>query len=75
MTLTAWDLIGFPRTAGEDQLWIRVQGGRALYEAASFDDSGRATRVRLSRLDVTPDGLHQVDRYVDPDTVVEVVSR
>lgn len=66
---TAWDLIGFDGTSG----MVRVVGGRALYEAVDYQDSRGGKLVRLSRLDVTAGGLRQVDRYVDPDTPLEVV--
>jgi ribosomal protein S28E/S33 len=62
---TAWDLIGTPNL-------VRIKGGRTTYESVSFEDTGRATKVRLSRLDAK-DGLRQINRYVDPDTVMEIV--
>lgn len=74
---TAWDLIGFDGRDG----YVRVVGGRALYESVDFRDDTPGGQVRLSRLDhvtVTgePNGpwqLRQVNRYVDPDTQLEVV--
>lgn len=66
---TAWDLVGY-----DGDGWIRVVGGRALYETAIWNDDGRQRLVRLARLDVGPDGLHQVNRYVNPDTPVEIVQ-
>ena len=67
---TAWDMIGFDGTAGQ----VRVVGGRTLYEAVSYRDDTPGTQVRLSRLVFdTPGKLRQIDRYVDPDTPMEVV--
>lgn len=68
MSLTAWDVIGYDGPAH-----IRIAGGRTLYETAFFYDNGRTHNVRLARLD-TKDGLRQVNRYVDPDTEVELVQ-
>jgi len=65
---TAHDLIGY-----DGDQWIRIVGGRALYETASVRDGYVDGLVRLSRLDVGPRGLRQVDRYVHPDTPVELV--
>lgn len=67
---TAWDLIGW------DDGLLRIAGGRAVYEAVSYHDSGRTDRVRLSRIAMVPaaemadglPGLRQVNRYVDADT-------
>lgn len=73
MTTTAWELVGFPRDAEEDRALVRIVGGRTLYESVEFRDDGRSRRVRLARLDVTAAGLRQVNRYVDPDTRLEVV--
>lgn len=66
-TLTAWDVIGHD---GDE--YIRIVGGRTLYETAIFYDNMPGERVKLARLDTT-DGLHQVNRYVDADTPVELV--
>jgi hypothetical protein len=64
---TAWDLIGF-------QGVVRVKGGRAVYEEVIFIDGTRQEKVRLARLDVDELGLKQVNRYVDPDTTLEVLE-
>lgn len=67
-TTTAWQVIGYD---GPDSL--RVVGGRALYDAAIYYDDTRGTQVKLARLDATAGGLRQVNRYVSPDTQVEIV--
>jgi hypothetical protein len=65
----AWDFIGYD---GPD--WLRIVGGRALYEAAIYYDDTRGSCVKLSRLEANSDGIRQVNRYVHPDTPVEVVK-
>lgn len=63
----AWDLIGHDGS-------FRLAGGRTIYEAVMYNEAtARSTRVRLVRLD-TGGGLHQVNRWVDPDTPVEVLE-
>lgn len=66
---TAWDFIGFDGTGGH----VRIVGGRTLYEAVDYNDSRGGKLVRLARLEVEAWGLHQVNRYVDPDTPLEFV--
>jgi hypothetical protein len=74
----AWDLIGFDGNlssidAGDGPASVRVVGGRALYEAVDYKDGSR--RVRLARLTNTACGrLRQINRYVGPDVVLEVLS-
>lgn len=64
-TMTAWELIGFEGA-------FRIVGGRSQYDAVQFNDpNGRQRKVLLSRLD---SGLRQTDRYVDPDTQLEILS-
>jgi len=60
---TAWELIGW------DNGRVRIVGGRATYEAVMIRDGGDA--VRLARLEVGPEGLRQLNRYVNPDTLLE----
>lgn len=72
-TTDAWDLIGFDGNWEGETASVRVKGGRTLYEAVMFIDGGRATKPRLARLEATADGIRQVNRYVDPDTVCEIV--
>jgi hypothetical protein len=67
--VTAWDLIGYDGDAS-----IRIVGGRALYETAIFYDGTRQQFVKLARLEARADGLAQVNRYVAPDTPVELVT-
>jgi hypothetical protein len=72
--MRAWDLIGFDGRDGS----VRIKGGRALYESVDYNDTTPGEQVRLSRLDQVKcdDGrwrLRQVDRYVAPDTILEVV--
>jgi hypothetical protein len=67
--LPAWDFIGY-----DGDHYLRVVGGRAKYETAIFFDDTPGTHVRLARIDSTADGLHQVSRWVHPDTPIEVVA-
>lgn len=71
MIRTAWDLIGYGEQQGDGH--VRVVGGRTLYELVSFNDCTAGEKVKLSRLS-TRGGLHAVERYVDPDTLLEVVA-
>jgi hypothetical protein len=66
----AWDLIGY-----EGDKRIRIVGGKALYETVIYFDGQRSDKVKLARLDVTPQGLRTTLRWVDPDTLVELVER
>jgi hypothetical protein len=65
--MTAHDLIGH-----DGDQYIRIVGGRTLYESVLVGDGYDGGSVRLVRLD-TSDGLRQVNRYVHPDTPVELV--
>lgn len=59
---TAWAAIGW------DDGPFRIKGGRAIYEAVSYNYNRRL--VKLARLD-TEHGIREVKRYVDPDTILE----
>lgn len=78
-TATAWALIGFegrfrPDLNEEGPLsHVRIKGGRALYEQVDYDDARGGSMVRLGRVDVDEHGLKPVTRYVDPDTILEIV--
>jgi hypothetical protein len=84
VTYSAWDLIGFdgsPETTEyltsrkfSGGVYVRIVGGRALYEAVIYNDETGGQNVRLARLDSTPEGLRQTDRYVDADTRLELVG-
>lgn len=72
----AWDLIGH-----EGQFRISVAStpsgkpGRTIYEAVQRNEAtARSTdRVRLSRLVVGPEGVYQIDRWVDANTWIWVI--
>lgn len=70
---TAWDLIGFDGSEG----LVRIKGGRTLYEAVDYNDARGGQTVKLARLvTVIHNGqprLRQINRYVDPDTELEVI--
>jgi hypothetical protein len=66
----AWDCIGRFSQAVDDTHLIRIVGGRTLYEDAQLAAGSRNT-VRLARLATDP--LHQINRYIGPDTKVELV--
>jgi hypothetical protein len=66
---TAWDFIGYDGPA-----YLRIVGGSAKYEAAMYLDNTPGDRVKLARLEARGDGtLREISRYVDPDTLLEVV--
>jgi hypothetical protein len=68
--MIAHDLIGYDGDA-----YVRVVGGRTLYESVMVPQSGYdGGNVRLVRLDVSSAGLRQINRYVSPDTPVELVE-
>jgi hypothetical protein len=68
---TAFDPIGY-----DGPRYVRVVGGRTLYDAV-----GHMTRpyeggnVRLARLEISTRGIRQINRYVDPDTPVELIDK
>lgn len=54
---------------------FRVPGGRTIYDAVMFNDAtARGSRVRLARLAVTERGVRQVNRWIDWDAPIEVLS-
>jgi hypothetical protein len=66
----AWDLIG-------EEGQFRLIGGRSTYEAVMYNDAtAKSNKVRLAKLVADPHryGIRQVNRYVDPDTLVEVLA-
>jgi len=66
-TCQAWDLIGYEGS-------FRIAGGRTVYEAVLYNDaSAKGDKVRLARLD-TRHGLRQINRWVEPDTPIEVLQ-
>ena len=71
--MVAWDLIGFGGAIDGRPADVRIIGGTALYEAVDYNDDTPGCRVRLARLEVTADGFRQINRYVDPDTPLEIV--
>jgi hypothetical protein len=64
--VAAWSLCG-----GDGKFQIR--GGRTIYESIGASTTERTDRVRLMRLD-TSRGLSQIDRWIDPDTEIEVIE-
>jgi hypothetical protein len=53
---------------------FRLPGGRAIYSDVMYDDvASRSDRPRLARLDSTPTGLRQINRWVDWEQPVEVL--
>ena len=67
-SLIAHDLIGY-----DGDQYIRIVGGRTLYETVLVLDGYLDGNVRLCRID-TKHGLRQINRYVDPHTPVELVD-
>lgn len=53
----------------------RLPGGHTVYEGVMFNEaSARGDRVRLARLDTSGGGIRQVNRWIDWDQPVEVIS-
>jgi len=63
-TTTAWDLIG---AEGE----FVIEGGHTVYSDVVY--VGTESTVKLAYLKVGFEGIHQVNRYVDPDTPIVVL--
>jgi len=69
---TAWDCIGKYADLIDNTHSIRIVGGRTIYEMA-YPVKGYQ-RVLLCYLEDTDNGhLRQVNRYVSPDTPVELI--
>jgi hypothetical protein len=64
-TATAWTMIGW------DDGKFRVKGGRVEYETVIYSARRNPARVTLARLEPSSVGLRQINRRVDPDTVLE----
>jgi hypothetical protein len=68
--MIAFDLIGY-----DGDQYIRIVGGRSLYETVSVADGYEGhENVRLVRIIADGYGIRQINRYVSPDTPVELVS-
>jgi len=64
----AWDLIG-------ELGAFRLPGGHTVYESVLYScETARSNKVRLARLTSKDGYLHQINRYVDPDQIVEVLE-
>lgn len=68
-TKTAWEAIGW------DDGYFRIKGGRTVYEAVSYSCARNPRNVTLSRLVWGNGSARQVNRYVDPDTVLEFLEK
>ena len=71
----AWELIDY-----DGPLYIRIVGGRTLYDSVMIRDGWDGGNVRLVRLQPVFDDqgfprIRQINRYVDPDTPVELVAK
>jgi hypothetical protein len=67
-TKRACELIGHEGT-------FKLPGGHATYEAVMYNEARTDSyRPRLARLEATPEGIHQVNRYVDWDQPIEVIE-
>lgn len=65
---------GEPGSAGWDAGPIRIKGGRTIYEAVMFCCGGRQKMVLLAYLVPTERGIKQINRYVQPDTMIEIME-
>jgi len=70
ITCTAFELLGKYSELVDTSHLIRIKGGRTLYEHAAYVSDNT---VRLARISVDP-VLHQVNRYVHYDTLVELIQ-
>jgi hypothetical protein len=66
--ISAWDCVGVVPPTHR----LRIVGGRSLYRQAFYDAVG-SENVRLVRDEPRGDDVHQISRYVTPDTRVELV--
>lgn len=66
-TDTAWNLIDHYGA-------VRIVGGRAIYESVVYCDHTHGEHVKLSRIDRGDGDLRVISRYVDPDTILEVLQ-
>jgi hypothetical protein len=66
--ISAWDCVGVVPPTHR----LRIVGGRSLYRQAFYDAEG-SENVRLVRNEPRGDDVHQISRYVTPDTRVELV--
>jgi len=70
IVLMAYELIGY-----DGDMLLRIKGGRALYETVCIKDGYNDGPVILARLEITDDNrIHQVNRWVDPLTWIELVD-
>lgn len=67
--LRAWDLIGY-----DGNQYIRIVGGTTTYETVIYWDGQRSEKVKLAKLVSDANGLRTIIRYVDPETLVELVD-
>lgn len=66
---TLWELCGSWGWI-DRQFLIRKVGGRALYEVCAVSSSGESVVVEGLSL---RGGLHQIRRYLPPETIMELV--
>jgi endonuclease YncB( thermonuclease family) len=70
----AWDLGGIDWEAAQNER-VRIKGGRALYDSCWASASRKSNLdVRLGRVEPRSEGPCSVVRWVDGDTMVEVVE-
>lgn len=51
---------------------FRFFNGRVIWESAQY---GNGINVRISRLEVTENGIRQINAYEDPNTLVIMIPR
>jgi hypothetical protein len=62
---TAWNAIGW------DDGKFRIKGGKTLYEAVMYNGLRNGRLVKLARLKPQGVGFRQINRYVEPETILE----
>lgn len=64
--VAAWELIGHEGK-------FMLPGGHQVYEAVMYDTvTARGSRPRLARLETKDGTVRQVNRWVDPEQLIEV---
>jgi len=64
----AWDMVGW------DDGEFRIKGGRAKYQAVMFDCSTQGNKVMVARIECGHEGIRQISRYIDGETMLEFSS-
>ena len=73
--VTAWTALAEYYYAPDHGFGYRMKGGRTIYDAVGLcADRHRNDSVLFMRLDASGEYLHQVNRRVHPDALVEIIQ-